>query len=346
MWACRWATFFLVSQAVPSATTHHQTFLSNFEAGSLGCGVSPASAPGKSQNFSLYSQHGGGQREYLLHLPSNYKPDRPHALILSYHGFTQNMFYQELISKFSNSTINPHAVTVYPQALGSPPAWQGAPYSLKDVDDIVFTTDLIAHLKSNYCIEEKEIYVSGMSNGGGFANTLACSHHGRKFAAFAAVAGAFYGDVEHGNVKCEPTQLPIPMLEIHGDEDGIIPYRGGKASGVAVPAIRDWLRRWASRNGCSDSSAGKVRDLVGGNVLETSYSCNGRKGIVMGLRVNGMGHVWPSKTPSDDNGNVTTWIDAAPFILNFFEKHRNARLSGSFRPDDIRKSLSERDTDS
>ena len=163
-----------------------------------------------------------------------------------------------------------------------------------------------------------------MSNGGGFVNTLACSSEGTEFTAFAAVAGAFYEDIEGGQFECEPARLPKPIMEIHGDEDGIIPYRGGEASGVLIPAIPDWLHNWAVRNGCSDSSVGKVRNLVDGNVRETSFSCNGRHQVVVGLEVSGMAHVWPSTTPNLDNGNITTWIDAAPYILKFFEEHREA----------------------
>ncbi len=317
-----WFYFCLVFQTSSNSRFHYQAPLSGPSPGTIGCGLLPPSSPGHSENFTFYSEHGGGQRAYLVHLPLNYKLTDPHPLILSFHGFTQTMHHQEHISKFSNSTTNPNAITVYPQGLGSPPAWQGAPYSLEGVDDLAFTNDLVTHLKAHYCIDEGKLFATGMSNGGGFVNTLACSSEGQAFAAFAAVAGAFYGDVAEEKFECEPAWLPVPILEIHGDKDGIIAYQGGEASGVAIPAIPGWLHRWAVRNGCPGSSVGKVRDIIDRNVQETAYDCNGIQKVVTGLKVKGMGHVWPSVTSNDDNGNVTTWMDAAPHILLFFQGYR------------------------
>ena len=194
---------------------------------------------------------------------------------------------------------------------------------------MAFTKDLLAHLKTAYCIDEGKVFATGMSNGGGFVNTLACLPEGSMFAAFAAVAGAFYGDVDGEEFECDPASSQIPMLEIHGDEDGIIPYAGGEASGVAIPEIPDWLHRWAARDGCSKHSTGEVRDLVNGHVEERRYSCNGSHGIVTGLKLKGMGHVWPSTTPNSDNGHVTTWIDAAPYILDFLDRSRKPHVMKS-----------------
>ena len=164
-----------------------------------------------------------------------------------------------------------------------------------------------------------------MSNGGGFVNTLACSPNGSDFAAFAPVAGAFYGDVDSSSYECKPSRTFLPVFEIHGQNDSIIPYEGGPTFGTTIPAIPDWLKRWAVRNGCSSSRSNTTRELVGGHVQWVSYSCEGVDDIVSGLLVRGLDHYWPSKEPNLDSQGHSTWIDATPYILNFFNAHRKPR---------------------
>ena len=285
-----------------------------------GCGI-PHAYNGTTRNETLVSQRGGGLRSYAVHLPSGYESEAPMPLVLSFHGFTQRIWQYERITGFSDESFNPGMITVYPQGLGNPPAWEGAPYAGNE-SDLSFTTDLVEHLKATYCIDTQRIYANGMSNGGGFVNVLACSPHGSDFAAFAPVAGAFYGDVDGGYFKCQPTRSQLPFLEIHGSNDSIIPYAGGLASGVMIPPITDWLRRWAVRNGCSSSTPSTTRDLAGGHVRQISYDCNGKREIVNGLVVDDLDHYWPSTTPNGDNHNISTWIDAAPYILSFFKEHQ------------------------
>ena len=188
-----------------------------------------------------------------------------------------------------------------------------ASYAASGVSDKAFTTDLLNYLKSKYCIDSNRIYASGMSNGGGFVSTLACSlAYGSDFAAFAPVAGAFYTDVN--NRTCKPAQVPLPILEFHGTNDTVIPYNGGNGAGGAVPAIPDWLSRWAVRNGCSDPpTASAMHNHTSRNHTRVTYSCNGDKDIVDHYKLIGMGHSWPNVS------RRTAGIDATPRILEFFE---------------------------
>jgi poly(3-hydroxybutyrate) depolymerase len=105
-------------------------------------------------------------------------------------------------------------------------------------EDLQFVNDMIDDLESKYSIDLNRIYVAGMSNGGGFVGTLACSELGSRFAAFASVAGSFYTDVDgHG---CLPARLPLPFLEIHGGSDKGVHYAGGMGYGGPLPPIPVW----------------------------------------------------------------------------------------------------------
>ena len=70
---------------------------------------------GESRTFSIDSS--GGTRQYNVHLPLQYNPNVKHALMISYHGGTKTMEEQEQLSQFSNHSINPHMIAVYPQGV-------------------------------------------------------------------------------------------------------------------------------------------------------------------------------------------------------------------------------------
>lgn len=105
-------------------------------------------------------------------------------------------------------------------------------------EDLQFVNDIINDLKSKHMIDSNRIYAAGMSNGGGFVGTMACSEIGGRFAGFASVAGSFYTDVD--GVGCSPERLPVPFLEIHGGSDKGVYYNGGKGRGGPLPPIPAW----------------------------------------------------------------------------------------------------------
>ncbi len=149
------------------------------------------------------------------------------------------MWDQEGLSQFSNEQWNPDMLAVYPQGvdvslnwptrylvtdMAPKKEWEGAPYAPSSSHpDKAFTTSLLIQLRSEYCIDDDRIYASGMSNGGGFVDTLACSNeHGADFAAFAPVSGAFYDDMPE-DTTCQPARSPMPLLEFHGHNTAHIP---------------------------------------------------------------------------------------------------------------------------
>ena len=79
-----------------------------------GC-TKPHTVDGVSKDYEIST--GGRNRTYRIHLPSNYNPNTPAPLVLSYHGHGQNMVKQEALSQFSNDGINPNMIAVYPQGL-------------------------------------------------------------------------------------------------------------------------------------------------------------------------------------------------------------------------------------
>ncbi|BCY09552.1 PHB depolymerase family esterase [Actinoplanes sp. L3-i22] len=268
-----------------------------------GCGKRPPAPAGTSITRTVTS--GGIDRTYLLHLPAGYRPGRATPVVLSFHGRTRTSEYQEELTRMDDLD----AIVAYPQGtIGTDgqPSFQGAPYS-SGVDDVRFTGDLLDDLQRRLCVDPARIFVSGKSNGGGFAGLLACRLAGR-IAASAQVSGAFYpqgGD-------CAPSRA-IPVVEFHGTADATIPYAGNPAKGL--PPIMEWLGAWAVRNRCSSDFS--QRTPVAG---VTRFAWSRCAAAVEHYRIDGLGHTWPSTTTNPDSATPTV-LDATPIIWRFFRAH-------------------------
>ncbi|OKL60192.1 hypothetical protein UA08_04925 [Talaromyces atroroseus] len=190
-------------------------------------------------------------RSYWIHPPDDFQQGHKYPVVIAFHGGSRlgsdaDGFAMELDARLSLPLVrtsyskNKQRYFVYPNGVGG--AWAGPTYAEVSVEeDLQFVSDMIADIKSRYSnIDDNRIYAAGMSNGGGFVGTLACSEVGAQFAGFASVASSFYTDVE--SVDCSPARLPLPMLEIHGGSDKVVPYAGGMGHGGPLPPIPEWYR--------------------------------------------------------------------------------------------------------
>lgn len=140
--------------------------------------------------------------------------------------------------------------------------------------------------------------------------TLACSPgHGGQFTAFALVAAALYTDV-NGDDSCTPARLPLPLMEIHGTADPTIPYDGGDGRGGPLPAIPEWIGRWADRNKCT----GSTTTDRGNGVSEESWTCAGVDGLLRHIKMEGHDHSYPGSSDSQ--------IYVTPVALDFLASSR------------------------
>lgn len=228
---------------------------------------------------------GGTTRSYWIHLPSDYHPDQQYPVVFGFHGRGTNgeFFYQD--THLSMPRFSANKIMVYPDGLGR--AWAGPEYAKASVEqDLQFVWDMLAHVRSKYCVDSARIYATGFSNGAGFLDTLACNATvGGEFAAFAPASGVYYTEPDGA---CEPARTPMPFLEMHGQADGAARYAGGRGTGGTLPQMSDWLALWADRNGCGDP---KQEDSDGGNVHFLSYDCKGDQGAgaLQHWRVDDMG---------------------------------------------------------
>ena len=259
----------------------------------------------------------GRERSFVLRLPPGYDERDDWPLVVALHGRGSTGVEVEGYSELSSLP----AVVVYPDGVADPDdgdrfrkAWQGAHYAVDGVDDVAFVEDLLDHLQTTTCVDERRAYVTGKSNGAGLAALVSCRLPER-VAGVALVAPALYPGTQEG---CQDAP-PVPLLLVHGEADATIPYAGD--TDRALPDVRDWLAARAERDGCRTAPrTGRIgRDVT---TLRWTHCDAGSQ--VSHLAVAGGGHVWPGAQVYSGGGHVTRTIKTHQQVWKFFRKHELA----------------------
>jgi polyhydroxybutyrate depolymerase len=164
----------------------------------------------------------GVTREGLVAVPATAKT-APTPIVFAFHGHGGNM--RQTARSFGYHTVWPEAIVVYLQGLNTPgkltdpegkkPGWQHDLGAQGD-RDLKFFDAVLASLEKDYRVDDKRIYSTGHSNGGGFTYLLWAAR-GERFAAMAPSAAILVP----ANL---PKLKPKPVLHVAGDNDALVKY--------------------------------------------------------------------------------------------------------------------------
>jgi polyhydroxybutyrate depolymerase len=181
----------------------------------------------------------GVARDALLYVPEAAKSS-PSPVVFVFHGHGGTMRNSAIV--FHMHRLWPEAIVVYPQGLNTPgrltdpegkkPGWQST-VGNQDDRDLKFFDAILASLKKDYRVDEKRIYSTGHSNGGGFTYLLWAAR-GDVFAALAP-SSAFAG-------QNMPLVKPKPVLHVAGETDPLVKFEWQKAT----------IDRLKQLNGCDE----------------------------------------------------------------------------------------------
>ncbi len=248
---------------------------------------------------------GGVTRHFILHVPPSYNGN-PVALVINLHGYSSNSKQEEALTGMSPKADEAGFIVVYPDGIES--TWYTGPGAQGDADQ-QFVRDLIAHLEALYTIDPKRIYATGISNGGGMTNRLACDM-ANVIAAIAPDSGAY-----NFWQNCNPSR-PVPVLAFHGLDDNIIPYAGNTPQ-IMTPPIEDWAAAWAGRNGCASTPT--ITTPVETITIHTWSQCKENADVILYTLAN-HGHSWPGSLVMPKN--ITSQaVNATDVIWEFFKQH-------------------------
>lgn len=235
---------------------------------------------GKTALRSLTS--GDLKRTYRLHLPTKATTTNPMPLVLNFHGRTATGADQETYSGLVPVSDRESFILVSPDGTGTPLGWSAGATPVNAVDDVRFVNDLLDTLERELCIDIGLVYATGFSNGAFMASRLACTMPDR-IAAIAVVGGVHF--VPEG---C-PGRLPV--LAIHGTQDGIVPMGGGTVRAWRYPGVPAAMDEWSATNGCLATTTNT--ELAQGVMLQVYDNCAATTQLIT---VDRAGHVWPGSS--------------------------------------------------
>lgn len=292
-----------------------------FDAGDGGAPTS-FSCNGKTQGSgdrTITLSSGGITRIAYVHVPNGYDQAKGTMLVLNFHGFSNSALIQRTVSRMDKSSDLHGYIVVYPEGVAT--SWNAGDCCgtawVDAVDDVKFVKDLLAKLQGDYCIDPKRVYSTGYSNGGFLSYRLACEMSD-VFAAIAPVAG----QLGISPAKCNLTR-PVPLLEIHGTADPIVPYQGGTPilgfDLGPVPKFRsvtESVGAFTQKNGC----LGPAKTIFQkGDATCTQWSIC--QGDVVHCKIDDGGHTWPGGVPIPLVGKTSTDLGATETMYEFFAAH-------------------------
>lgn len=187
--------------------------------------------PALAGDFSGNITVNGVKRDYIGYVPSNLGENQP--LLISCHGYQQDAPYQKNMLDIKSVADAGKFVTVFPNGLGSPRAWD-----ISGNQDINFMKALIDEMEAKYKIDRNRVYLSGFSMGGMFTYH-AMNKMPNQIAAFAPISGyPMGGTTINANVR------PIPVIHTHGTGDDVVGFSG----------VQGALNAVINHNGCNKTA--------------------------------------------------------------------------------------------
>jgi polyhydroxybutyrate depolymerase len=218
---------------------------------------------------------GGIARNYVLVAPSKIDPARAYPVVLYFHGDGGDGVGMQRNAPFEVASGD-RAIVAYPDGIGH--TWDLE--TTTDNRDVAFVEALLGDIAHDYSLDRHQIFATGYSSGGFFANVLACQRSSLLRAIASNAGGAPYHQAEswpNQFPKC-PGEAPVAAMALHGTSD----------NGVTLDSGRFSAEYWAYVDGCNV-----------GEMETTAYSeCRAYRGCKPGkdvvfCQVPGLGHwVW------------------------------------------------------
>lgn len=262
-------------------------------------------------------------RTFLTHIPSDYSGIQKWPLVIALHGGTGNAFNLQNQSQLSSTANDEHFLVVYPEGLKGGlfniRTWNAGVCcghaSQQNIDDVAYIDTLLDYLLDLYAIDERRVYVTGMSNGGYMAYRLACEM-GSRLAAIAPVACSMTLD------NCENSSA-VPIIHFHSFLDENVRYQGGYGVGLSThysPPVDSILNVWSEINNCQVTNDTLIANSEFTHVQWQSCSCE--RIIDYYISEDG-GHSWPGGNATLFGEPPSEFIDANDLMWSFFTSYTN-----------------------
>lgn len=210
----------------------------------------------------------GRDRVFRVHVPPGLA-GRPAPLVVAMHALYSDRTRAQDLMRWER--LGGGFVTVYPQGHGN--SWNAGRCCgravQEGVDDVRALVEVQRVVGRVHPIDPRRRYATGFSNGGMMALALACARPD-------VVAGVLVVGGGH-LAPCRPGQA-VPLLQVHGTADTVVPYDGTAHSaflGTSLPSVRGTQSLWAGVNAPRSVPTRLVRIVGGGHAWPRTSGTTG-----------------------------------------------------------------------
>ena len=292
----------------------------------------------KSGDHSFTIRVGELDRHYTVHIPSSYDGKTSVPVVIMLHGGGGTGKTAAIQTGWGAKANEARFLAVFPDAMSryptqpsnfrrNPQLWSDGSNRFypgqKAPDDVGFLNALFDDLLAKFTVDQRQIFVTGFSNGASMSFRIG-AELSKRIAAIAPVAGASW-------LESFTLERPVPMVYITGTADTLNPIEGGvpklatggsdKVRAKPKPPVRDSILKWTKAIGCPAAP----RDTSETNGVRTEIYGPGRDGAeAVYITVEGLGHTWAggkSLLPEFMVGKRSDKMKATDVIWEFFKKH-------------------------
>ncbi len=294
--------------------------------------------------------HQAGTRTYKLYIPSGYR-GQALPLVVLLHGCTQGPDDFAAGTRMNVLAEREPFFVLYPeQATSANPSrcwnWFKASDQRRGEGEPALIADLTRQVVRTYRLDERRVYVAGLSAGGAMAMVMGVTypdvyaaigvHSGLPYAAAHDLPSAFAAMQQgQANPGLAPSRKlsdpasaiqPVPAIVFHGDRDTTV--HPGNGDQVLV----QWTKAYAS-NGWDTGTKLKLRMTEergqvpqGHAYTRARYQALDGQTVLERWQVHGAGHAWSGGSPkgsyTDSQGP-----DASEAMVRFFLRHAQQNTS-------------------
>lgn len=274
-----------------------------------------------------------GMRTYKLYVPASYSggSSEPVPLVVMLHGCTQSPDDFAVGTRMNELAEQHGFLVAYPaQAANANGAkcwnWFRSEDQGRDRGEPSLIAGITREVTSNYRVDERRIFVAGMSAGAAMAVVLGATYP-ELYAAVGAHSGLAYGAaydmpsamsaMQSGgpNARAQ-VRNGVPTIVFHGDRDHTVNARNGAA--IVEQAV---LARWDEAR--LHTRIDRAAASAGRTFTRTIFADGTNQPVVEHWVLHGAGHAWSGGNPS---GSFTDAAgpDASAEMIRFFYSQARA----------------------
>jgi len=284
-------------------------------------GAAPA-APPRERFEARFESHSytnhAGTRDYKLYVPAACEGEALPLLVML-HGCTQSPDDFAAGTRMNELAAEHGFFVAYPaQASSANPNrcwnWFKRTEQQRELGEPSLIAGIVSAVKARHAIDDRRIYIAGLSSGGAMAATLAATYPDL-IAAVGVHSGLAHGcahDLQSGldamrSGSAGVAVTSVPTIVFHGDRDRLVHPRNGE----------ELVAQRLSGNPAAAMSVDPVVEMNGYSYTRRSACAPSGQPLVEHWVIHGAGHAWsggsPRGTHTDPRGP-----DASSEMLRFF----------------------------